>query len=91
MTDYKPTKLVAVQCNARGKPMGTSHHACRYSDEVVAKARAMREQGLSYKQIAAALGVPRRMTIWSWCNGRRRNNPVRVIMRRIPEESTIEQ
>lgn len=72
--------------------MGTNHHFCRYSDEVVATARSMREQGLSYGRIAAALGIPHRMTVWGWCNRRRRNPPARVIVRRKPiEVSTIEQ
>ena len=62
--------------NARGNPMGTSNRLCLHPDETVAKARALRADGASYKQIGDALGVPI-STAWRWCN-KTRKPPVAV-------------
>src|SRR5690606_12588278 len=84
MTDFVPTELVAVQCSARGIPLGTSHHNVTHDDTFPARAREMRAQGLTYRAIAESLGV----NLWTarhWALGTRRNiTPARTIMRRVP-------
>lgn len=71
-----------VQTNIHGAPCGTSHHWARHSDEIVAQAKELRLQGLSYRAIAKALDI-HRSVVWAWVAGKRRKAPVRVIARRI--------
>lgn len=90
---YTPTRLVAVACNARGMPVGESHHAARHSDAVVAQARELRAQGWTYNAIGESLGVPMR-TVQAWCDKHKRRAaaPARVVMRRKPiEDNQLEQ
>ena len=90
MTGYTPTRLVAVQTNATGAPVNESHHWHRWSDEVVAQARALRAEGLSCQAISHVIGVPRR-TVSHWCSGARRRATARVMMvRRKTAEVTNE-
>lgn len=65
--------------------MGTSNRLCLHPDETVAKARALRAEGASYKQIANSVGVPI-STAWRWCNTTRKPPvAVRVAKARSPE------
>lgn len=77
-----------LHTNARGQPVGMSNCMARHSDEVVAKARKMRADGMTYTAIGKALGVPM-PTIQSWCgeSGHKRRHvaPVRITVRRVKE------
>lgn len=83
---FTPTQLVAVKCNPRGLPVGESHGNARHSDEVVSKARALRERGMTYVAIGLAVGAPAR-TVQSWCgtagSPRRLKAHAKVVMKRI--------
>lgn len=88
---YTPTRLVAVETNATGRPVNESHKWCRWPDELVEQAKALHAQGMTCEQIGAQLGVPRR-TVNHWTNGHRRKPTARVMMLRRPvKESAIEQ
>lgn len=51
-------KTVIVAVNELGYRIGSSHHNCRISDEVVDQIRDMHEDGgKSYRQIAKLLGL----------------------------------
>jgi len=51
--------------NGRGYPVGESHGRCRHPKAIVDRARAMHGQGLGYKAVGSALGVPWR-TVADW-------------------------
>lgn len=76
------TRVVHVHCNARGMRLGETHPNARASDEVVAKARAMRAEGLTLPVIGEALGVSQH-TVWAWVSGRRRALPVARVVARL--------
>jgi hypothetical protein len=50
-----------------GHRIGEAHHKVRHSDAVVARARELRQRGMSYHGIAREIGVPWR-TVADWCN-----------------------
>jgi hypothetical protein len=83
---HTPTRLVAVETNATGRPVNESHKWCRWPDEVVDQARALRAEGMACEQISVQLGVPRR-TVNGWLIGQRRKPTARLMMvrRRISE------
>ena len=90
-TGYVPTRLVALGCNATGHPVGASHPNAKHDDTLPAQARDLRALGLTYREIANALGV----SLWTarhWAVGDRRNVPAqRTIMRRVPVQQQKEQ
>lgn len=49
-------KVIAV--NGKGIPVGEYHHRAKYSDRVVEQVRRLRDQGLSYPQIAEKMEMP---------------------------------
>ena len=56
MSEKGKTMIVAV--NELGYRIGSSHHNCTVSDEVIDKIRDLHEDdGMSYRQIAKALGL----------------------------------
>ena len=75
-------KLLFLKSNARGRRVGTSHHFCKHSDELVSHVREMRQAGASYSQIRDELGVAT-STAQAWVVGNRRKPPARVIVRRV--------
>lgn len=79
MSGYTPTELVRLELNAAGRPVNESHKWCRWPDDLVEKAKALRAEGLSCPQIGLELGVPSR-TVNHWVTGHRRNPPARVRM-----------
>lgn len=65
-------RLDAAQRGAhpRVAPRGANHQDARYSDEVVAEARRIRdEEKATYKAIAERLGVAHEQTVRYWCQG----------------------
>jgi len=80
--------LLIRTTNARGNPTGESNRLCVYTDQTVSQARAMRDSGATYKQIADALGVPR-STAWRWFTGKTRRPAVsiRVVRAKAPLQS----
>jgi hypothetical protein len=77
-----------VKCNALGRPVGEDSPTAVFSDATVARARAMREQGARLTAIANELGCNFR-TVSDWCLGKRRPDPVRIVVRRIRPESFV--
>jgi hypothetical protein len=72
---------------ARGLPVGETHHRARYSDTIVAEARALRLRGWTYTAIARELRAAR-STVAAWALGTRRTQkPVRVIVSRVKSPS----
>lgn len=57
-----------IACNARGNRIGESHKNCRYTDHEVDQVLELREQGLSYSQIARAMDMPKG-TVYAICQG----------------------
>lgn len=49
-----------------GHRIGAWHGRSKHSDATVARARDLRAQGLGYKRIGAAIGVPWRTEV-DWC------------------------
>lgn len=83
----KPARWLEVQTaarevtvNATGHCVGESHPNCRYSDETVAQARALRNEGLSLRQIARIVGA-HRMTVGLWVRGLSRPGAAATIVR----------
>ncbi len=71
-------KIVAV--NERGQRIGETHPQARYSNGEVAGVLALRDQGLSYSQIATACQMPK-STVAHICRGNRRcQTPARYSM-----------
>ncbi len=77
-----------VKCNLAGLPMGEDNPVCKYTDDVVAQARHLYDQGMTLKAISAELG-PCFQAIHDWVTDRGRKPPVRVIARRIRSESFV--
>lgn len=84
--------LIVRHTNARGLPMGESNRLCLHSDEKVRRARALRESGATYQQVADAVGVPL-STAWRWCVSKTRKPPtsVRVVRAKPPSQSNRQQ
>lgn len=72
--------VVMVECNARGLPVGDSHHFTRWQRSVVDAALAMRAAGGTYRAMCGELGVPL-ATLHSWISGRHRKTPAKVVVR----------
>ncbi len=66
-------RLVGYVIDSRGKPRraGETHPHARHSDAIVAQAKAMHAQGVSYRDIARALGCGKSI-VHAWCKGLRR-------------------
>jgi len=62
-------KLVAV--NDRGQRIGETHPQAKYSNGEVAAVLALRDQGMTYTQIARACEMPK-STVACICRGDRR-------------------
>lgn len=62
-------KLVAL--NDRGQRIGETHPQAKYSNGEVAAVLALRDQGLTYSQIAKACEMPK-STVACICSGKRR-------------------
>ncbi len=77
MTD----KIELVTCGPGGQRCGQSHSMARHDDTTVELARALRAQGMTYPAIGMALGAGA-STVASWCIGRRRRPPAKVVARR---------
>ncbi len=77
-----------MHTNLHGLPVGSDHHLAVHSDDVVARARAMRRDGMTYRAIGAALGVHFGV-VWAWVAGKRRKPAARVIARRVRSESFV--
>ncbi|WP_157108166.1 hypothetical protein [Azoarcus olearius] len=83
--------IVLRTTNARGMLCGESQPMCRYSDTVVALARALRAEGWTIRAIAARLDGPHPGTVHRWCTFERRKPAVRVSAKRIkPHSSDVE-
>jgi DNA-directed RNA polymerase specialized sigma24 family protein len=61
--------------NGRGRVIGAAHHHARLSNHDVELILELREQGLSYRQIADKFQVAR-STVSDICSGRRRGQTV---------------
>lgn len=61
--------------NSDGRRVGQSHPQAKYADHEVDLLRELRDQGLSYGQIAEKMEMPR-ATVSSICQGRRRAQTV---------------
>lgn len=48
--------MIETQTTARGRAVGTSNHASRYTDEQVAQILTLRKKGTSYRGIARIMG-----------------------------------
>lgn len=49
-------KMVGV--NDRGLRVGQSHHRAKYSDRVIEHVRRLRDQGMTYPEIAEKMDMP---------------------------------
>ena len=76
-------RVVIKGCALNGYPVGADHWSTRYSDDLVAQAKVLRRDGLTYSAIAAALGGPSRAQVHRWITGAGRPQPVRKIARRV--------
>lgn len=63
----KNTRLIAV--NELGQRIGEYHPNAKWSDEDVNQVLELRDEGLGYKRIVKATGIPRR-TVRDICGGR---------------------
>lgn len=63
--------MLIVAVNDRGQRIGETHPQAKYSNGEVAGVLALRDQGLSYSQIATACQMPK-STIAHICRGDRR-------------------
>ena len=71
-------KIVAV--NERGQRIGETHPQAKYSNGEVFLLLSLRDQGLTYSQIAQACGIPK-STVAHICRGDRRcQTPARYSM-----------
>ncbi|TXH33866.1 helix-turn-helix domain-containing protein [Zoogloea sp.] len=71
-------KIVAV--NERGQRIGETHPQAKYSNGEVSLLLSLRDQGLTYSQIAQACGIPK-STVAHICRGARRcQTPARYSM-----------
>ncbi len=66
------TKTRAIAVNNRGLRVGEDHQHARYTNREVELVLELRDSGLSYRQIACQMEMPR-STVASICTGRRRN------------------
>lgn len=85
---WRAEMIKFIKTNVRGAPMGEDIHSCKYTDDEVARARHLYDQGMTLTAIAAELGSCHQ-TIHDWVTHRRRNPPVRVIAKRIRSESFV--
>lgn len=69
--------------NAAGIPVGASNNLHRYSDEQVARARALRAKGESITGIAHHLAGPHRSTVSRWLSGEIRRPAVSIRVVRV--------
>jgi hypothetical protein len=84
------TKLRIVGTNARGMPVGTSHHWCKFSDAAVAHALQLHARGFTTTFIARQLGAS--LSIVSlWVRGLRRKPPTSIRVKRIKPPSADQQ
>ncbi len=74
-------RIEIQRTNLRGWPVGEHHPRSKYSDEIVAKARAMRAQGITYRAIGQLFGA-HPDTVKAWCHVKYRKPHARVIPRR---------
>ncbi|WP_398307380.1 helix-turn-helix domain-containing protein [Zoogloea sp.] len=71
-------KIVAV--NEKGQRIGETHPQAKYSNGEVSLLLSLRDQGLTYSQIAQACGIPK-STVAHICRGARRcQTPARYSM-----------
>lgn len=61
------TRATRIPRATSGHRLGEQRHRSKYPDATVARARAMRERGMTYTAIGAALGVPCG-TVADWVN-----------------------
>jgi hypothetical protein len=83
----EPYAIIQVSQNARGRPIGESNPAAKWSDATVEKARQLHREGLSLKRIGKALGVPwPTVQCWIGQSGRTHRNQrqVRIAVVRRP-------
>jgi hypothetical protein len=76
-----------IRCSPAGQPVGEDAHQSRFSDAAVAEARALRAQGLFYREIAKRIGCTT-PAVWYWLTGRKRRPHVKVVarLRKVPSE-----
>lgn len=80
--------IIEVQTNARGIRAGDGHNWTKWPRSIVDKAIAMRAGGAMYRDIREELRVPI-TTLWTWCTGKRRQPPVRVVVKRVKERGSF--
>lgn len=69
-----------VALNERGQRIGETHPQAKYSNGEVSLLLSLRDQGLTYSQIAQACGIPK-STVAHICRGARRcQTPARYSM-----------
>ncbi len=80
--------LTFVETNARGLPVGASHHWMKWPRSIVDRAIDLRTAGVQLKAISEALGVPI-TTVHDWCAKKRRKLPDRVIVKRVKQPDSF--
>lgn len=80
--------IIEVQTNARGIRAGDGHNWTKWPRSIVDEAIAMRAGGAMYRDIRDELRVPI-TTLWTWCTGKRRQPPVRVVVKRVKERGSF--
>lgn len=86
--EVRPVEIELIQVSITGQPVGMSSAACKYPDEIVAKAREMKAAGMTYAKVGMLLGVPW-STVQKWVgrcasNAKRVTPTARIIARRKP-------
>lgn len=79
-----------IESNARGLPVGSSHHWVKWQRSVVDQAIALRAAGMMLKAISEALGGVPVSTLHDWIAGRRRRPPERVIVKRVKKQDSFD-
>lgn len=72
--------------NARCVLCGESQPMCLWPDTLVAKARALRAQGMTIHGITTHLDGPHHSTVWRWVAGITRKLPAKTVARRVRSE-----
>lgn len=84
--DEQEVQIELVHLSINNRRVGMSNPSTKYPDEIVAKAREMYANGMTYKVVGMLLGVPR-STVQNWigrcpANAKRVTPAARIVARR---------
>jgi hypothetical protein len=75
-----PFKIDIRPTGPTGQVTNEAHGRCRYTDSVVAEARAIRATGASFSQVSLRVQVPE-ATVRRWCQYTSRKAPAKHVVR----------